>query len=360
MTTTEPRVGIALSGGGFRATAFGLGCLRALHDQGLLPHVRVVSGISGGSLLAAMWAYGPASFTEFDDTVTELLRSGLQRELMLRAASPTSLARSLTHTLRSTGTGQPRRYTRTNSLLAALAARAFGAKNLTEVTHPGLDTVLSATDLETTNAIRFGSRVSACSPHGTISDCLTVADAVAASAAFPLLLPPISREFTFQPLDGQAHRRRVLLTDGGVYDNLGLSPLLPGRSLQHTSHVYELDYIIACDAGRGRTPITSRGYLPMRLKRSFDITYEKTQDSGRARIHEAQRTGQITGFVHAYLAMKDNRLPAPLVDLVPRVEIIDYPTNFAKMSQEHLDALSTRGEQLTRVLLAYYCPRLLA
>ena len=53
---TTDRVGLALSGGGFRATAFGLGCLRALHDTGVLSKVTVVSGISGGSLLAALWA----------------------------------------------------------------------------------------------------------------------------------------------------------------------------------------------------------------------------------------------------------------------------------------------------------------
>ncbi|WP_179199448.1 patatin-like phospholipase family protein, partial [Streptomyces viridochromogenes] len=46
-------LGLALSGGGSRAAAFHLGCLRALHDRDLLDSIRVVSGISGGSLLAA-------------------------------------------------------------------------------------------------------------------------------------------------------------------------------------------------------------------------------------------------------------------------------------------------------------------
>jgi NTE family protein len=63
---TKARIGVALSGGGFRATAFGLGCLRALHDTGLLPGVSVISGISGGSVLAALYAYGPEDFGEFD------------------------------------------------------------------------------------------------------------------------------------------------------------------------------------------------------------------------------------------------------------------------------------------------------
>ncbi|MEU2003960.1 patatin-like phospholipase family protein [Rhodococcus sp. NPDC019627] len=237
---TKPRIGLALSGGGFRATAFGLGCLRALHDRDLLRHVRVVSGISGGSLLAAMWAYGPESFAEFDDSVTELLHQGLQLELARRAGNPISLVRSAASTTRSLATWRPRHYTRTNGLHAALEARDFGRKRIEEVTHSGLATVISATDLETTNAVRFGSAVSSCSKYGRITDPITVADAVSASAAFPLAFPPISRTFTFAGQGGENHRQRVVLTDGGVYENLGLSPLFPGRSVYHTDHVYEL------------------------------------------------------------------------------------------------------------------------
>jgi NTE family protein len=71
---STPRIGLALSGGGFRATCFGLGCLRALHDQGLLRNVRVISGISGGSVLTAFYAYGPAEFLAFDSLVVDQLR----------------------------------------------------------------------------------------------------------------------------------------------------------------------------------------------------------------------------------------------------------------------------------------------
>lgn len=41
-------VGLALSGGGSRAIAFHLGCLRALHDRGVLNRLRVISSVSGG------------------------------------------------------------------------------------------------------------------------------------------------------------------------------------------------------------------------------------------------------------------------------------------------------------------------
>ncbi|MHB1887443.1 MAG: patatin-like phospholipase family protein, partial [Acidimicrobiales bacterium] len=78
---TKPRIGLALSGGGFRAACFGLGCLRALHDQDLLRHTTVISGISGGSFLAAAYAYGPQDFDTFDALVVEQLRRGLQLEI---------------------------------------------------------------------------------------------------------------------------------------------------------------------------------------------------------------------------------------------------------------------------------------
>ena len=45
---SERVIGLALSGGGSRAAAFHLGCLRALHDRDLLRRVRVISVISGG------------------------------------------------------------------------------------------------------------------------------------------------------------------------------------------------------------------------------------------------------------------------------------------------------------------------
>lgn len=255
---TTPRIGLALSGGGARATCFGLGCLRALHDQDLLRHVSVISGISGGSFLAALYAYGPAGFREFDALVVDQLRRGLQLEIVTRALHPAAIVRSLSHASRAVlmrRADEPvlRGANRTNALRDALAARAFGDLRLDQVTHPGMATVITATDLRTSNAVRFGSLRSSCSAYGTIQEPIPVADAVAASAAFPLLLPAVEREYTFQrqPTDAP-ERHAVLLTDGGIYDNLGLSVLQPDRSSTHTPHVYDVDYIIACDAGRGR------------------------------------------------------------------------------------------------------------
>ena len=50
---SENRLGLALSGGGFRASLFHLGVLRRLAELGLLPHVTHISTVSGGSVVAA-------------------------------------------------------------------------------------------------------------------------------------------------------------------------------------------------------------------------------------------------------------------------------------------------------------------
>jgi len=361
MTSSRPRIGLALSGGGFRASAFGLGALRALHDRGLLRDVTVVSGISGGSLLTAMWAYGPKSFTAFDLSVTELVTTGLQWEIALRAFAPRTVlsnGASVTRAIAGKLFGGQRLSTRTEALVEALAARPFGRRQLGDVTHAGLTTIISATDLATGNAIRFGSKVNSLSSIGDIVGPVSVADAVAASAAFPALLPQLNRTYSFIKRDGTQERKALLMTDGGVYDNLGLTPLLPGRSAAYTSHVYDLDYIIVVDAGQGRRVRTAPNFILGRLKRSFDIAYTRAQDGSRARLNQAAEAGTIQGFIHPYLATPDRRLPLPLADLVPQEAVVNYPTNFARMKPKDFHLLATRGEQVTRILIEYYCPHL--
>jgi NTE family protein len=363
-TLSEQIIGLALSGGGSRAAAFHLGCLRALHDRDLLRRVRVVSGISGGSLLAALWAYGPQQFEAFDDVAVLLLRRGLQGAIVRRLLRPKAIAGNLAaaaiavaSSVRGSRQLAVRRSNRTDALVSALSDLTFGSKTMSEVTHRGLDVVLTATDLRTGSAVRFGSARSSCSRYGTIVEPVEVATSVSASAAFPFLLPAIERMFTFER-DGVRSEEGVLLSDGGIYDNLGLSVLEPGRSSAFTPHVYDVEYIVSCDAGRGELRMRSPRFLLGRLSRSFDIVHGRAQNAGRARLHEWVAAGRISGFAMAYLGMVDGRLPVPLADLVPREAVASYPTNFSAMTQADLDLVSGRGEQLLRTLLPLYCPGL--
>ena len=377
-------IGVALSGGGSRAAAFHLGCLRALHDLGLLHRVRVISGVSGGALLAALYAYGPPDFAEFDTMATDLLRRGLQRELVwhfftslrgvqaglsvasLPAAVMVHLAQRLAPTLTPGHATMPwqgpewlRRVNRTTAFVDVLGERLFGNRLMPNVTHRGLDIVLTACDLGTGGTVRFGSRSSACSRLGVILDDVRVASAVAASAAYPALLPALEQRYRLRARSGREVERVLLLTDGGVYDNLGLSVLDVDRDENFTSHVYRVDYVIACDAGLGQLKPAAPHIWPTRMSRVIKIMHGRAQHGERGRLYAAASSGKLSGFVYAYLGMQDDHLPVVISDLVPRDIVASYPTDFGAMSGRNLDALSTRGEQLVRALLPYYCTSLI-
>src|SRR5204863_8974376 len=72
------KCGLALSGGGFRATLYHLGLIRFLRDAGLLSKVTHVTSVSGGSIFAAHlllnWGRYNGSAAEFDAAAAELLR----------------------------------------------------------------------------------------------------------------------------------------------------------------------------------------------------------------------------------------------------------------------------------------------
>lgn len=378
-------VGLALSGGGFRALAFHLGCLRALRDRGVLERVFVISGVSGGSLAAALYAYSDGDFDAFDSRVCGLLRGGLQLRIARRAyASPRALetlAALLTSGVAAAGartvavgdtllahltvdrqrrliTPPMRRFSSATEALVDVFETLFPEQTLASARRDAIDIVLNACELRSGSAFRFGSRESHCYRYGTVVDDLPVALAVAASAAYPLLLPALDREFTFRDRRGEEARRRVALTDGGVFDNLGTSVLEPGRDVRITV-TYDPAYVIACDAGRG---LLDDGYTPYgfvsRMRRSFEATFRKAQDGARNRLHLYAASGELKGFVFPYLGQSDRALPLIPADLPRREDVVDYPTDFAAMSDETIELLAGRGERLTRLLIDFYCPEL--
>src|SRR5262249_42476608 len=51
--------GIAMSGGGIRSAAFNLGVLHALHDEGILREVDIMSAVSGGTYAMSWYLLQP-------------------------------------------------------------------------------------------------------------------------------------------------------------------------------------------------------------------------------------------------------------------------------------------------------------
>ncbi len=73
-----PRLGLALSGGGFRATLYHLGVVRYLRDAGQLQDVTDIASVSGGSILATHlvlnWDRYCGDDDQFAEAASEIVR----------------------------------------------------------------------------------------------------------------------------------------------------------------------------------------------------------------------------------------------------------------------------------------------
>jgi NTE family protein len=389
-----PKIALALSGGGSRAIAFHLGCLRALHRLGLLDRVAVLSTVSGGSVIGAYFhahvhAEG-GDFASFEAKTRAVLAQGLAAPMFRKLFSATGIkvvaafiavglvalgvtlinmlikvARWVTprtlaaHFERFKIRSPLHRFaSRTTLLEAALDDLLFEGASLADLpTQPHL--IINATELRTGSAFRFGTMESGSWRWGKLHrNGASVAHAVAASAAYPLFLPAFDETLTFAK-DGVLKSSRVILTDGGIYDNLGLGCLWPDRSPDVSLNVIPVDTVICCSAGYGLRQDSPGQFLLARMYSAFSAVFDRAQNAAMHRLHEAQRTGQIKDFLFPYLGQQDRQLPNPPADLVRREEAHAYPTNFSAMPEEWIDRLSLRGEQLTLRLARAYIPDLI-
>jgi len=216
----EDQIGIALSGGGFRATLFHVGSLRRLVELGILGRIGRISSISGGSInagrLAQVWDRLAANPTvaNYEALVGQPLRAFCRRNIDARAA-----IEGLLSPFTSAGAEVEQEY-----------ARHVVDKRLDQLPDSPVF-VINATNLQTGRSFRFTKDYMGDYRIGLIDrPTLPIARAVAASSAFPPILSPVvirdPGEFRFvegADLHGNpAYSRKLFLTDGGVYDNLGL------------------------------------------------------------------------------------------------------------------------------------------
>lgn len=388
---SKSNIGLALSGGGARAMAFHLGCLRALSDKGILERVHVISSVSGGSVIAALYAYSDDSFEEFEQRVTDRLKKGFVKNIILATffSSETpkilwSLFVYLVHFMFKAlfgliyiafylvGLGQyfsgvfdqifinpPVRYaSRTTAFAKYLNNYVYSKLLLSDVKRKNLNIVINATELRTGTAFRYGNKQSGAWRFGRLIGQTKVGSAVAASAAFPSLLPAIDGFNTFKSKSGN-FSERTIIADGGIYDNLGISCLLPNRNAEFSTNTFNVDFIICCAAGQG---LPDARYIPFnwvsRMLATVDTIHRRTHSMSFDLLHRLSENNEIKGFVLPYLGQQDSRLPCPPTDLVTREDVMSYPTDFSPMSDEDIKKISMRGEQLTRHLIEIYYPNL--
>ncbi|WP_222165884.1 patatin-like phospholipase family protein [Edaphocola aurantiacus] len=76
------KIGLSLSGGGFRAAAFHLGALKRLKSMGILDHVDVISTISGGSIIGAYYGLNKNDFKDFEINFRKCLKKGMMLRMI--------------------------------------------------------------------------------------------------------------------------------------------------------------------------------------------------------------------------------------------------------------------------------------
>lgn len=389
----EERIGLALSGGGSRAMAFHLGCLRALNDLRLMDRVEVVSTVSGGSVIGALYAANRDPFPAFEARVRGHLSRGFVRPAIRKVFTTTEGLRALycltllvpTNLLLSAVSMAAgllarvlppkkrrlwrldkmhapfRRFaSRTTILRRVFEEDVFEGLRLRDLPLDSPLLVVNAADLRTGSAFYFSQQSSGSWRLGELADKdITLAQAVTASAAYPALLPALDEVMPFNKRDGTRREERVNLTDGGVYDNLGLAPLWPDRDPQISLNVMAVDMIICCRAGYGPRFDPPTQFLPARMKSVFYCVHERAQNAATKRLFDMLSMKKLKSVLMPYLGQNDSRLMYPPDDLISCEETFNYPTDFSAMSEEWIGRISRRGEQLTLALLKEHRPDLL-
>jgi NTE family protein len=232
--------GLALSGGGFRASLFGLGSLWRLNDAGMLKDMRRITSVSGGALTAGVLAahWRDLSFdsdgraTNFDSVVVARIRRFCSKTLDWKAIllglvpflSAAGCAR------RAFEKGLVKTKDGSVATLASLPKESDGP-----------DFVFMATCLQTGSSFRFSRDGLYDWKLGQLAKLdISLGAALAASAAFPPLLSPLrlktdSSKWVGGPnirnlKDVNLMRGRLRLGDGGIYDNLGSEALWKGMA----------------------------------------------------------------------------------------------------------------------------------
>ena len=353
-------VAIALSGGGFRATLSGLGVLQFLADSGLLGNVRYSSSVSGGSVANGLFA------GHYD----ELAVKGFSGEAFDRIVVAPTISRisgsSFTDKLLSQVWSIIGPKTRVDILADSFADWFFGQELLAD-TPEQCRFVFNAANL--TTGVRFtlereivGDYVSGYA--ATRDTGLRLAEAVAASAAFPIAFNPMHLKNLDLPC-GQD--RPVKLQDGGVYDNMGLEAI---DDLKHD------ELIIALNAGGLFYVRPSYGWIPIirdflrinsilyrqstALRRRAMVdrfkAWEEARDTDTPKPSFARR-GVLFGLTTTFdernpvsSEWKEGRPEHPeRIQTLARVK-----TSFARFSTETCQQLVYRGWWLTGATLATY------
>lgn len=351
----EEGIGLCLSGGGYRAMIFHLGTLLRLNEAGLLGKISRISSVSGGSITAAHLGlkWGDLDFdatgqaTQLDMVVADIRRM----------ASTDVDAGAIIGGILLPGTIADR-------VAAAYAKTLFGDATLQELPD---DTggkaprfVINATNVQTAALWRFSRRYMGDYRVGLVPRPTTkLAVAVAASSAFPPVLSPLELPVT-QPWDptitadltGPEFRGRIVLSDGGVYDNLGLETVFKRYRT-----------VLVSDAGQKIEPEADpKDDWARHSIRIMNITDNQVRSLRKIELIDAYDRGDHDG---AYWGIRTDfanyGLAADPLGCAGRdpTRLAEIPTRLAAMPTAEQDALINWGYAITDAALrAHFGPAL--
>jgi NTE family protein len=221
--TPPSGIALCLSGGGYRAMVFHLGALWRLNELGFLPNLARISSVSGGSITAGMLGL-KWNRLKFDAT------TGVSPTLVQEVIDPVLALAGITLDLSDGIKGLLLPGTIAEYVAGSYRQHLFGRATLQDLPDAPLF-VINSTNVQTGSLWRFSKPYMADWQVGLVRHpTIDLAVAVGASSAFPPVLSPMRLTLdpdSFEPNSGSGlqeppYTTHVVLTDGGVYDNLGL------------------------------------------------------------------------------------------------------------------------------------------
>ena len=211
---------LCLSGGGYRAMLFHLGTLWYLNDAKYLEKLDRISSVSGGSITSGVLAMNWTSLAgqRFSAEAFKQLLVDPVRKMASRTIDEPSIFAGIF----GPGSINAR-------VVGYYKDELFGEKTLQDFPdQPRF--VINSTNVQTGSLFRFSKPYIGDYRVGrNLTPRVLIAQAVAASSAFPPVLSPARIDFKpgdFStdpgPLNQPPFSTRVVLTDGGVYDNMGI------------------------------------------------------------------------------------------------------------------------------------------
>jgi len=220
----QPGMALALSGGGYRAMLFHLGALVRLNQVGLLAKLKRISSVSGGSITAGVLGLKWTSLK---------FEGGVASNFEAEVVSPVRRMADQTIDIASALEGIVLPGTISSQIEKSYDDMLFKGATLQNLPDDAVGPrfVINSTSLQTGVLFRFSKPFMADYLVGIASTPnVPLAKAVTASSAFPPFLSPCVLDLNpadFQndakgPLCREPFISKAVLTDGGVYDNLGI------------------------------------------------------------------------------------------------------------------------------------------